>query len=336
MSVISSLLFILATSAGVRAQLKLSRTYDKDNFFDQFFFRDRAYYLKLINANEPTNGFVEYVSKAEATSSGLAEVRGDQVYIGVDSKDRVSTNGGIGRKAVRLESKQTFDTGLLVADIQHMPDSACGTWPAFWTFNFEEDPYSEIDILEGNGTPTQNANTVSLHTCGSCSFPSLEGSDLRQDCDLHAGANCDGGNNPGGCGVDGAKGSYGTSMNDNEGGVYATLLDDSGVRIWFFPRSKIPEDLASGTPNPTVSAWGAPQANMESGKSCNVQKKFSNQTIVINTTFCGDIIDNWDQQTAGSPQCRSAPGGTCESYVGSNPEAYKEAYWLFNSIKLYQ
>lgn len=69
-------------------------------------------------------------------------------------------------------------------------------------------------------------------------------------------------------------------MNDNEGGVYATLLDDSGVRIWFFPRSKIPEDLASGTPNPTVSAWGAPQANMESGKSCNVQKKFSNQTIV--------------------------------------------------------
>lgn len=163
--------------------------------------------------------------------------------------------------------------------------------------------------------------------------------------------------------MDGAKGSYGTSMNDNEGGVYATLLDDSGVRIWFFPRSKIPEDLASGTPNPTVSAWGAPQANMESGKSCNVQKKFSNQTIVclffffafvqfclrwlmlttrlvllqvINTTFCGDIIDNWDQQTAGSPQCRSAPGGTCESYVGSNPEAYKEAYWLFNSLKLYQ
>lgn len=65
-----------------------------------------------------------------------------------------------------------------------------------WTFNFEEDPYSEIDILEGNGTPTQNANTVSLHTCGSCSFPSLEGPDLRQDCDLHAGANCDGGNNP--------------------------------------------------------------------------------------------------------------------------------------------
>lgn len=49
MSVISSLLFILATSAGVRAQLKLSRTYDKDNFFDQFFFRD----VSDVNREDP-------------------------------------------------------------------------------------------------------------------------------------------------------------------------------------------------------------------------------------------------------------------------------------------
>lgn len=65
-----------------------------------------------------------------------------------------------------------------------------------WSFNFAESPYSEIDILEGNGWTRQSADTVSLHTCGTCNFPNLQGPELRKDCDLHAGANCEGGDNP--------------------------------------------------------------------------------------------------------------------------------------------
>lgn len=61
-----------------------------------------------------------------------------------------------------------------------------------WSFNFAESPYGEIDILEGNGWTRQSANTVSLHMCGTCSFPNLQGPELRRDCDLHAGANCEG------------------------------------------------------------------------------------------------------------------------------------------------
>jgi hypothetical protein len=38
-----------------------------------------------------------------------------------------------GRMSVRLESKQSYNQGLIIADIAHMPGSICGTWPAFWT-----------------------------------------------------------------------------------------------------------------------------------------------------------------------------------------------------------
>jgi len=38
----------------------------------------------------------------------------------------------------------------------------------------------------------------------------------------------------------------------------------------------------------------------------------------------------------GDMQCFSDEFPTCESYVGGNPDAYKEAYWLFNYIKVYR
>ncbi len=53
--------------------------------------------------------------------------------------------------------------------------------PKSWTYNFAEDPYGEIDIIEG--TNLQSNNIVSLHTCGSCSFQ-LSGTDPRGDCNL--------------------------------------------------------------------------------------------------------------------------------------------------------
>jgi hypothetical protein len=37
---------------------------------------------------------------------------------------------GRGRKSVRIETKNTYDKGLVLADISHMPGGICGTWPA--------------------------------------------------------------------------------------------------------------------------------------------------------------------------------------------------------------
>jgi hypothetical protein len=81
-----------------------------------------------------SNRFVHYVDQRTAELSGLIDItpRGS-VYLGVDHTSTLSDDDD-GRKSVRIESIPTFSQGLLVADIEHMPTSICGAWPAFWTF----------------------------------------------------------------------------------------------------------------------------------------------------------------------------------------------------------
>lgn len=112
-------------------------------------------------------------------------------------------------------------------------------------------------------------------------------------------------------------------------------LNADGIKkIWLHPRGKIPFDINMGKPNTT--GWPNLIANPPTSETCNIPKIFKNLSIIINTTFCGSSIYNWKTQADGWPQCRSAPGGTCEAYIVANPQAYKEAYWLFNWVKIYQ
>jgi len=167
-----------------------------------------------------------------------------------------------------------------------------------------------------------------------------------------------------GCGKNG--GPYGDSFNANGGGVYATLYADDGITIWFFPRDQIPEELSSGTTvDPSTFSSAFQLVNFPSGTTCSTSKYIKNQTIVrvsgrgpfhpsrdrlelislsqiINTTFCGENIGDWAVQSHG--KCGSTTGSgnqetskkLCRQYVADHPEDYKEAYWLINTIKLYQ
>lgn len=49
-----------------------------------------------------------------------------------------------------------------------------------WSYNNDEDPVGEIDLIEGINI--QDSNVVSLHTCGSCSFTDIGGSEERPNC----------------------------------------------------------------------------------------------------------------------------------------------------------
>ena len=40
--------------------------------------------------------------------------------------------------------------------------------------------------------------------------------------------------------------TFGRPWNDGGGGVYVMLRDDTGIRIWVFPRGCIPQDLECG------------------------------------------------------------------------------------------
>ncbi|KAL1846484.1 hypothetical protein VTK73DRAFT_282 [Phialemonium thermophilum] len=82
------------------------------------------------DGGDPTGGFVNYLPYRDASSAGLVQVlNGTQVYVGADHTKTLSRSAQ-GRDSVRLESKQSFDYGLLVADIAHMPGNQCGIWPA--------------------------------------------------------------------------------------------------------------------------------------------------------------------------------------------------------------
>ena len=79
---------------------------------------------------DPNNGFVTYVSEADALSEGLVtQAAGEPMYMGVDYNTTLTPTGQ-GRKSVRITSQKSWTHGLFIADILHMPDSICGTWPA--------------------------------------------------------------------------------------------------------------------------------------------------------------------------------------------------------------
>ncbi|KAH7035065.1 concanavalin A-like lectin/glucanase domain-containing protein, partial [Microdochium trichocladiopsis] len=289
---------------------QIEDSYDATNFFDGF---------EFYSGPDPTEGFVRYQTALEANASSLAGYANGGVFLGVDHQ--TGNVGSPGRASTRVNTKKTYTRGLFVADIAHMPSSTCGVWAAFWSFGDPWPSAGEIDIIEGVNRDTSTQFT--LHTASGCTFSS------QGDC-----------NAPG----DGTKGcsepgfdnpqSYGDGFNAIGGGVFATEWTSDAIRMWFFPRTKgIPADLASGQPNPASASWGRPAAEFASapGGSCDIDSHFREHRLVFNTALCGQ----WAGKVFGQdPQCARL-AGSCEEFVAQNPGAFKEAYWLINSVKVY-
>ncbi|PRP74680.1 endo-1,3(4)-beta-glucanase [Planoprotostelium fungivorum] len=275
-----------------------------DNFFNQFDF---------YTAADPTHGFVQFVDQTTAQNEGLISVQNDQVYMGVDHSN---VQWG-GRSAVRLSSKASFTTGLLILDLDHMPGSVCGTWPAFWTVGSNWPYNGEIDIIEGvnNG----ETNQVTMHTNAGCSvsgWRNMTGSSVGSNCDVATTGNA-------GCGVTLNKAnSYGTNFNNAGGGAYVMERSSDAIKVWFFPKGQYPSDLLSGNPNPC--SWSAPDSVTSIGGNCP-SSHFGPQNIIFDITFCGD----WAGAVFAS-QC----GGDCNTFVATNPSAFSDSYWLINSVRL--
>ncbi len=135
------------------ASYYLQDNFSGSTFFDNFVFE---------TMNDPTNGkrthvakqcmcfscydvfgflrlgYVDFVDKDTAFSTGLAQFRNDQVYMGVDFSN-VVPDGSRGRKSIRITSNKAYNgNNLIVIDAEHMPSSAgslpsgCSLWPAFW------------------------------------------------------------------------------------------------------------------------------------------------------------------------------------------------------------
>lgn len=285
-------------------------------------FRDQRV-LNQRQGDDPTSGYVNYLSQADAINSGLLSTLLDgSIYMGVDHTN-VST--GRGRNSIRIESKKVYNHGLFIIDLAHMPEAQCGVWPAYWLKGPVAQSYSELDIIEGVNLDT--TNLMSLKTSLACSIGQqpMSGTLKTTDCNLVTGGLV-------GCSIDSASPStYGTTFDRQGGGVYAVEWTSDAITIYFFPRTSIPGDISAGTPQPSL--WGLPLAKFQ--PSCRLDDAFQAQNIVLNIDFCGQYANSpffYNQ----NPTCTSQAGGSCTAFVRDNPGAFTGTYWQINQLKVYQ
>ncbi|KAJ6582244.1 hypothetical protein B0H19DRAFT_984373 [Mycena capillaripes] len=275
---------------------------------------------------DPTHGRVNYVSKATAQSQNLTFASANTFILRADSKTVISDSSSVGRSSVRIRTNNAYTTHVAVFDVVHMPQG-CGTWPAIWETNEANWPAGgEVDILEG--VNDQGTDQVTLHTSPGCTMPasrSQTGTSLLLNCDVNVNSNS-------GCGVSVNQAlSYGPTFNSNGGGWYAIERTNTFIFVWFWSRkaTNVPADVRAGGTAVNTGNWGTPTASFPN-TSCNFPQFFDANNIIINLTFCGD----W----AGQASIYAASGcpSTCNSYVDSNPAAFANAYFQFNSINIYQ
>lgn len=301
------------------AAYSISQDYTGRAFFEGF---------KFFTGPDPTSGHVKYIDMTDANNSGIAGFMNgghakDAVYLGVDAMNESPQ----GRRSTRVESTKTFNNGLIIVDIVHMPGGICGTWPAFWMVGPNWPADGEIDIIEG--VNDQQSNKMAAHTGPGMAITKNEkysGELLTPNCDVNA----PGQPNNAGCLIsDNDTNTYGAGFNKNGGGVFATELNSKGINIWFFPRDKIPADITAGKPSP-CNNWGTPRGSFTG--NFTTTNHFRDLRIVFDTTFCGQwagIV--WED----SASC-SAMAPTCEEFVTKNSTAFREAYWAINSLKVFQ
>ncbi|KAJ6151498.1 hypothetical protein N7470_007095 [Penicillium chermesinum] len=293
----SLFLLSLAAPAAAASKYGLVETWQGENFLSYFNFHVGA---------DPTNGYVNYLDQQDAESAGLVKVTDSgSVYLGVDHKTTLDPEGK-GRDSVRIGTKKYYDKSLVVADVAHMPGSACGTWPAFWSVGKNWPSDGEIDIIEG--VNLQEHNEIVMHTSGTCALGSAEGMTGA----INA-TGCGEDLGPVGCVIEGDQGSYGTPFNKQGGGVYAM------------------EWTSHGEPDP--SEFGLPMALVQEG--CDVANSFKAQSFIFDVTFCGD----WAGGVFGESGCPLTGGDSfqsCTNYVANNPSAFEQSYWEINSVKVYE
>ncbi|MCJ1246803.1 hypothetical protein MMC30_004012 [Trapelia coarctata] len=292
---------------------QLQDTYQGTTFFDNF---------NYFTGYDPSQGFVHYVDQAGSTQMNLTYASATSAVLRVDTSETAATTG---RKSVRIESKNQYNSGLFIFDILHAA-FGCGTWPSVWLTDPANWPaHGEIDVIEAVNQGT-SGNQVTLHTADGCSM-----NVKRQETGTVLATNClNSTDNNAGCGVQGAGSTYGQTFNNIGGGVYAMELRDAGIRTWFFPRSSLPADISNNTGSPDPSSWGTALADFPS-TDCDIGAHFKNQSIIANIDICG----SWAGATEVYNTQDNCPG-TCTDFAAANAGAFTDAYFEFASFKVYK
>lgn len=134
-----------------------------------------------------------------------------------------------GRQSVRITSNNTYADGLFVFDILHTP-YACGIWPALWLTDPSNWPeHGEIDVMEAVNMG-EWGNQATLHTSSGCNMGVKRketGTALYKTCYWES-------HDESGCGVKGAKTTYGPEFNAQGGGVSCFCHSQRISQLIFF------------------------------------------------------------------------------------------------------
>ncbi|KAI0838621.1 glycoside hydrolase family 16 protein [Hypoxylon sp. FL0890] len=307
----------LAAQASATQSYKVSEIYNSTNFFDKFDF---------VTGTDPNGGYVQYQSRTSATNLGLIKTSNDEVYIGVDHTEGDYNPSGVGRKSVRLESKNVYNHGLVIADFTYLPKPVCGSWPAFWFFGDPWPTKGEIDIYENWNDLTFNRHTAHVDSPDVVGTCELESAGMTSTIDS---PNCydfaAGQADYQGCSAS----EYTTTFGSASGGIFAMEWTSDYLKIWDWPRLTAPADVLIGKPAPSL-LWGTPAYII---KTCDIDKAFKDMKMVLNIDFCAVAgqADKWDAS------CKAKTGyATCQEYVAKKNDDFALANFKVKDIKIYQ
>ncbi|KAI6092315.1 concanavalin A-like lectin/glucanase domain-containing protein [Hypoxylon rubiginosum] len=308
---------VLATQvAATSSSYKVTEVYNTTNFFDKFNF---------VTDADPNGGYVQYQSKSEAESLGLVKYKDGAAYIGVDYTKTDYDASGAGRKSVRLESKNVYNHGLIIADFNHLPKPTCGSWPAYWFFGEPWPTKGEIDVYENWNDLAFNRHTAHVDApsvVGDCKIVSdgMTSTIDSPNCYDFASGQAE----YQGCSAEKTSSTFGSST----GGVYALEWTSDYLKIWEWSHLLTPVDVTLGNPVPSL-LWGTPSFLI---KKCDVDAAFKDMKMVLNIDFCAVAgqTDKW-------ASCKASTGyNTCAAYVAKKASAFSDTNFKVKDIKVYQ
>lgn len=112
------------------------------------------------------------------------------------------------------------------------------------------------------------------------------------------------------------------------------LWTSLGMQMWTFECSKIPPSISNKRATPLLREFGAPTANFQG--SCDFDAHFFDHQMIFNTDFCGSNAGETFEMH-GCPMVEGRKSWeSCNVYVASRPEAFKESYWEVNYLDVYE
>ncbi|KAK0459967.1 glycoside hydrolase family 16 protein [Desarmillaria tabescens] len=304
-------LSFIACELAAGTTYEIIKEYSGSGFFDDWEYYD--HYDNLTNGDATFVGSGSDLTYIDSTTN--------RAIMKVDNSSTVAYN--YKRDTVRIASKDRYGVGSIwIADMYHVP-YGCSVWPAWWAQAPDWPTGGEIDTFEGVNLVTMNQ--MALHTESGCTqVDPVQSSTLinSTDCNYEANSNS-------GCVVtDPSKASYGAQFASSGGGVFVTEYAETGISIWFFSRSSVPDSISSNSSTLNTDDLGTPVANWPNG-GCNIDEFFSAQSLIFDITLCGDF--------AGSASVfNETCSGTCYTdYVIGNASYYDTAYFDVASVRVY-